>query len=70
MTLLGLLVVVLILRFVIYIGIGVITAVMAKKTKNEFMTSVFVSTIVIIACLVLYFLKINLTSMLIYLIGR
>lgn len=69
MTILGLLILVLLIRFLLYLTIGVLTVIMAGKTKNEFMTTVFLSTIVIIGCLVFYFLKMNLTLMLIQIIG-
>ena len=68
-TILGLLVMVLVVRFILYLTIGAMTIGIALKTRNEFMTSVFVCTIVIIACLVFYFLKTNLTWTIIHVIG-
>ena len=60
---------VLVVRFILYLTIGAMTIGIALKTRNEFMTSVFVCTIVIIACLVFYFLKTNLTWTIIHVIG-
>lgn len=68
-TILGLLVMLIVVRFILYLIIGTMTIGIALKTRNEFMTSVVVCTIVIIACLVFYFLKTNLTWTIIHVIG-
>lgn len=69
MTLMGFLAIILIVRYLLYCFIGLVTFVIAQKTKSEFMTSVFVSIAVLTVCITFYFLKTNITMLLISLIG-
>lgn len=57
MTLAGMIAIIYLLKLIAYAGIAQAAALIARKTKDEFMTSVFVSVMVIIVCLVMYFLK-------------
>ena len=64
-TLLCLLMLIYFLKLLLYAAIVLITILMARRTKNEFITSVFMSTVVMIVCLVMYFLKTNLSTIVI-----
>ena len=64
-TLLCLLMLIYFLKLLLYAAIVLITILMARRTKNEFITSVFMSTVVMIVCLVTYFLKTNLSTIVI-----
>ena len=57
------------LKYLILFVIVILSILMARKTKNEFVTSAFMCTVVIITCLVFYFLKWNITSIVIGLCG-
>lgn len=61
MTLLGLLALIYALKLAVYAAILPLTMWMARRTKNEFITSVFLCTVLLIVCLVMYFLKTNLS---------
>jgi hypothetical protein len=61
LTLAGMLVLIYLLKLMLYVIIVLLTILMARKTKNEFITSVFMSTVIIVASLVVYFLKTNIT---------
>ncbi len=65
MTLLCLLMIIYFLKLLLYAIIISLTILMARRTKNEFITSVFMSTVVVIVCLVMYFLKTNLSTIVI-----
>lgn len=53
------------IRGILYLFLAIATTIMAKKTSNEFVVSVFVTTIVIVIALILYFSKTNITMILI-----
>ena len=57
LTLAGMIVIIYLFKIIVYTGISQAVMLIAKKTKDEFMTSVFMSIMVIIVCLVMYFLK-------------
>lgn len=65
LTLFSLLVIIYLLKLILYAVIVSLTIIMARKSKNEFITSVFISTVIIIASLVMYFLKTNITQLVI-----
>lgn len=48
-------------KFLLYIVLMFITIFMALRSKNEFVTAVTLITITIIGCLIMYFLKLNLS---------
>ena len=64
-TLLCLLMLIYFLKLLLYAAIVFLTILMDRRTKNEFITSVFMSTVVMIVCLVMYFLKTNLSTIVI-----
>lgn len=68
LTLFALLVIIYLLKLMLYAVIVPLTITMARRTKNEFITSVFISTVVIIVCLVMYFLKTNISLIVISLL--
>ncbi len=61
MTILQLLVIIYTVKLLMDTGIVMLTALMARRTKNEFVTSVFMSTVVIVAGLVMYFCHTSVT---------
>lgn len=60
-TLFWLIVIIYSLKLVLYAIIVSLTIFTSRKTKSEFITSVFISTVTIIASLVMYFLKTNIS---------
>ena len=61
LSIIGLLGIVYLLKYLIAVMIVMLTILTVRKTKSEFVTSAFLCTVVIITCLVFYFLKSNIT---------
>lgn len=63
MTILGLLVLICFVKLLLFTVMMALTVFMAKRTGDEFVTSIFMGTAVVVICLVMYFLKINVSTL-------
>lgn len=59
-----------IIRGIIYLLLGGLTTIMARKSKNEFVVSIFVSMIILIISMIFYFSKSNIAMILINIANR
>lgn len=63
MTIMALLGIVILIRLIIFAVIFILTYVLCRRSRSEFVSAVFMCALLIVICLVLYYMKLNLTRL-------
>lgn len=63
MTIMALLGIVILIRLLIFVVIFILTYILCRRSRSEFVSAVFMCALLIVICLVLYYMKLNLTRL-------